>query len=600
MEHERDLEPADYGHGWGLPDDAWLPGYGGRDNHGHSLRTDGNSAGYDVYVYADGDNPNANRTAAYQISGTGITTTSVNLTDLAGVNFSGTYTQANNSAGNYVKFTINATGFTITATPGAATDGLSAGTGERHPDRAACGQFAGLWNHGKSGYTDGGGRKRDDVHDDDHGFERFYGCSDVERERVAGRDDGEFFANNHHGVGSSTLTVTTTGSTPVGTSTLTITGTSGTLTHAATVSLVVNAMPPPPDFTISGSPSTQTVVVGNSTTYTATIGSLNGFAGVVTLSASGLPSGATASFSPATVTGSGTSTLTVTTASTTLAGTSTVTITGTSGSTTHTATVSLVVTTTSAKVISIDFVGQGTVMGAAEVAGVVQKSNWNNASGLTNTTGQVLVDETGTATGATVTWNTNGTWNLPITDTAGDYRMMSGYLDTVGATTTVTVSGLPTDSAGYDVYVYADGDNPKRNSHGGVPDQRNRDYDTSVNLTDLMGVNFSGTYTQANNSAGNYVKFTINATGFTITATPGAATDGFPRAPVNGIQIVPHVASSPDFGITASPSSQTVVVGKRDDLHDDDHGFEWLYGRSDAECERVAEQGRRRVFRQQL
>jgi hypothetical protein len=61
-----------------------------------------------------------------------------------------------------------------------------------------------------------------------------------------------------------------------------------------------------------------------------------------------------------------------------------------------------------------------------------------------------------------------------------------------------------------------------------------------VNLTDPANTNFSGTFTQANNSNGNYVKFTITATGFTITATPGVATDGFPRAPVNGIQIVPH------------------------------------------------------------
>src|SRR5262249_58628101 len=113
------------------------------------------------------------------------------------------------------------------------------------------------------------------------------------------------------GSGNSTLTVTTTGSTPTGTSTLTITGTSGSLTHTTTVSLVVNAQAPPPDFTESGSPSTQTVIQGSAATYTTTIGALNGFGGVVTLSASGLPTGATASFSPGTVTGAGNATLTV-------------------------------------------------------------------------------------------------------------------------------------------------------------------------------------------------------------------------------------------------------------------------------------------------
>jgi len=361
------------------------------------------------------------------------------------------------------------------------------------------------------------------------------------------------------GAGSSTLTVTTTGSTPVGTSTLTLTGVSGTLTHTTTVSLVVNAQPPPPDFTITGTPSTQTVVVGSAATYTANIGALSGFAGVVTLSASGLPAGATASYSPATVTGAGSSTLTVTTAGSTPVGTSTLTLTGVSGSVTHTATVTLTVTVTG--VISIDFVGQGTAMGSTEVAGVVAKSNWNNANGLTNTTAQALVNESGTGTGATVIWNTNGIWNLPITDAPGNVRMLGGYLDPVGGTTTVTVAGLVTNAGGYDVYVYADGDNGAATRTGAYQISGTGITTTSVNLTDAANTNFSGTYTQANNSNGNYVKFTITATGFTITATPGAATDGFPRAPVNGIQIVPYVATTPDFTFSASPSTQPVIVG---------------------------------------
>src|SRR2546422_837916 len=48
------------------------------------------SGSYDVYVYADGDNGGATRTGGYQISGSGITTTAVNLTDAANTNFGGT------------------------------------------------------------------------------------------------------------------------------------------------------------------------------------------------------------------------------------------------------------------------------------------------------------------------------------------------------------------------------------------------------------------------------------------------------------------------------------------------------------------------------
>jgi hypothetical protein len=58
-------------------------------------------------------------------------------------------------------------------------------------------------------------------------------------------------------------------------------------------------------------------------------------------------------------------------------------------------------------------------------------------------------------------------------------------------------------------------------------------------LTDAANTNFTGAFTQANNSAGNYVHFSINATAFTITATPGTASDGTQRAPVNGSQIIP-------------------------------------------------------------
>lgn len=142
---------------------------------------------------------------------------------------------------------------------------------------------------------------------------------------------------------NSTLTVSASASVPSGIYAATITGTGSGITRIAPVSLVITNIPVP-NFTISASPSSQTIAAGGSTTYTATIGSVNGFAGSVALSVTGLPSGATAGFSPASVTGSGSSTLTVTTTSATPAGSYTLTVKGTSGSLSHTATVTLVVT----------------------------------------------------------------------------------------------------------------------------------------------------------------------------------------------------------------------------------------------------------------
>jgi hypothetical protein len=144
------------------------------------------------------------------------------------------------------------------------------------------------------------------------------------------------------GSGTATVSVSTSSSTPAGTYAITCTGTSGSLTHSATVTLVVNAALVP-NFTLTASPASQTVTVGSGTSYTASVGAVNGFSGTVALTASGLPAGVSASFGPSSVTGSGTSTMTVATSGSTLAGTYTLTLTGTSGSLTHSATVTLVV-----------------------------------------------------------------------------------------------------------------------------------------------------------------------------------------------------------------------------------------------------------------
>lgn len=84
---------------------------------------------------------------------------------------------------------------------------------------------------------------------------------------------------------------------------------------AATVSVADNAAGSPqmvalsgtgiaaPDFSVSALPATQTVSAGSAATYNVTVGSINGdFNSAVTLSASGLPTGATAKFAPAAVT----------------------------------------------------------------------------------------------------------------------------------------------------------------------------------------------------------------------------------------------------------------------------------------------------------
>src|SRR5712691_440350 len=142
------------------------------------------------------------------------------------------------------------------------------------------------------------------------------------------------------GSGSSTLKVSTSSTTAAGSFTLTVTGTSGSLSHRASVTLTVNG-PAKQDFSISATPASQAVMTGGSTSYTVSIGALNGFNGTVSLSVSGLPSGATASFSPTSVARSGSAILNISTTNAITTGSFTLTVMGSSGSLAHRISVTL-------------------------------------------------------------------------------------------------------------------------------------------------------------------------------------------------------------------------------------------------------------------
>jgi PKD repeat protein len=105
----------------------------------------------------------------------------------------------------------------------------------------------------------------------------------------------------------------------------------------------ITVTPPPPDFTISVSPTKRQIQMGGSTSYTVSLTPTNGFTGQVTLSVSGQPSGTTTSFSsnPLNVSAPASSTLSIGTSATTPRGNNTLTITATSGTLTHTATAQL-------------------------------------------------------------------------------------------------------------------------------------------------------------------------------------------------------------------------------------------------------------------
>lgn len=103
---------------------------------------------------------------------------------------------------------------------------------------------------------------------------------------------------------------------------------------------------PTPNFSISASPSSVSVVQGSNGSSTITTAVSGGFDAAIALTASGQPTGVTVTFNPTSIAapGSGSSAMSMAVASTTATGTYTITVTGTGGGITQKTTVALTVT----------------------------------------------------------------------------------------------------------------------------------------------------------------------------------------------------------------------------------------------------------------
>jgi len=221
---------------------------------------------------------------------------------------------------------------------------------------------------------------------------------------------------------SSLLSLSATGTATTGTFTVTITGTAGSLTSTTTLSLTVN---PQGNFTLSASPSTLTIVQGASGTSTITVNALGGFNGTVGLSASGLPSGVTASFSPTSTTG--TSTLTLTASSTATTGSATVTIAGSSGNLSSSTTLSL----------TVNPPPNFTLSASPNSLTITQGSSGSSAitvSPLNGFNSSVALSASGLPNGVTVSFN-------PASTTSSSTLTLTASSTATTGTVTVTVTG---------------------------------------------------------------------------------------------------------------------------------------------------------------
>ena len=260
-----------------------------------------------------------------------------------------------------------------------------------------------------------------------------------------------FSPNPATGNSTSTLTVTASSSAAIGQYTLTVTGTSGSLTATTTLSLGVYA----PTFTISA--NSLNLGQGSSGTSYVWVNSQYGFAGSVSFSVSGLPTGVTGLWNPNPTTGN--SMLTLTASSSAAIGQYPLTVTGTSGSLTKTTTLSLGVYAPTFTIYANSLnIGQGT--SGATYAYV------NPQYGFT---GSVNFSVSGLPSGVTASFSPNpATGSSTLTLTASSSTAIGQYPLTVTGT---SGSLIATTSISLGVYaptftIYANGLNIGQGTSG--------------------------------------------------------------------------------------------------------------------------------------
>jgi hypothetical protein len=157
-----------------------------------------------------------------------------------------------------------------------------------------------------------------------------------------------------------------------------------------------------PNFTLSASPASVSVVQGNQGTSTITTTISGGFSSAISLSASGVPSGTTVSFNPQTIPapGSGSSTMSITVGSSTPTGTYPITVTGNGGGIQQNTTVTLTVTAAPNFTIS-----------ASPASLSIQQGNQGTSTITTTISGgfnsDIALSASGMPSGTTVSFNPN-------------------------------------------------------------------------------------------------------------------------------------------------------------------------------------------------
>ena len=323
--------------------------------------------------------------------------------------------------------------------------------------------------------------------------------------------------------GTSVVTFAANSLAVAGSSTVTITGTSGTLTASTKITLTVTEAP---GFTLTPSAASLSVVQGSTATDTITVTGTGGFTGAVTLAASGLPSGMTASFGTNPTTGS--SVLTLTSSCSSTVGTATITITGTSGTLTASTAISLT--------LAVPVSGAFTIAPSAATLSVTQGGTATDTITATTaacSSSSVTFAASGLPTGVTAAFSPNpATGSSVLTFTASSSAKVgtsavsvTGTSGSTSATTTIALTVNTLTPPGFTL----------------APSATSLSFAQGASGTDTIAVTDAGGFTGA---------VTLAAAGL-----PSGVTATFGTNPATGTSAVTFAASS-----TATTGTSTVTI----------------------------------------
>jgi hypothetical protein len=342
----------------------------------------------------------------------------------------------------------------------------------------------------------------------------------------------------------STLTLTASSSAAPQIATITVKGTAGAVSASTTISLTVTVAP---SFTLSAAPASLSLTQGSSGTSIVTAIPQNGFTGLPTLLASGLPTGVTASY--------GANFVMLTASPTAAQGTSTVTVTGTSGALSASTSIGLTIKAAPSFTLSASPASLTITQGTSGTSSIT-------VNPLNGFTASPILLVSGLPTGVTASFSpqttaTSTTLTLSAAASAGPSVFtvaVTGISGTLSAWTTLSVTVKAASS-------FVLGASP-----ASLSITQGASGTATITVTPQNG--FTGTPTFAANGLPSGVTASFGAGAVTFTASPTAA-PGTSTVTVKGasgtlsesVTLSLTVKAAPSFILGASPASLNITQG---------------------------------------